>query len=182
MPDDDSSNRRNRYRPYLERAYEDYKQPLFSRARRLANGRLSDAEDLMQEMFCRALTYPANPEEIGNPLGYLLRVMRNAWRDKWVKEHTEITDSLDELRSGDRSRIAEPAVESDVQRNLENEELRAEMKVKQGPLTNREELLLQLHLDGLKCKEIASRLNEDVRVIRSDLNAVRTKVRYRIKK
>lgn len=182
MADDDSNNKRNRYRPYLEKAYEDYKQNLFSRARRLANGRLPDAEDLMQETFCRALTYPSNPGEINNPLGYLLRVMRNVWRDKWVKERTAVTDSLDELLKSDRPRTAEPAMESDVQRILENEELMAKMKVKQGRLTNREELLLKLHLEGFSCKLIAIKLNEDARLTRSDLNAVRTKVRYRLRK
>jgi RNA polymerase sigma factor (sigma-70 family) len=182
MANDDSDHKRNRYRPYLEQTYKDFYQRLFSRARRLANGRLPDAEDLMQETFCRALNYPRNPEEITNPLGYLLCVMRNAWSDKRVKEHTGNTDSLDELLNSDRPRAAEPAIQSDVQRILENEELMAEMKVKQGPLTSRENLLLKLHLEGFKCKEIAARLNEDVRLIRSDLNAVRTKVRYRIQK
>lgn len=182
MPDDDSNNKRNLYCPYLEKAYKDFQKPLFSRARRLANGRLYDAEDLMQETFCRALIYPSDPEEIGNPLGYLLRVMRNVWRDKWVKEQTEITDSLDDLLENGRVRSAEPVVESDIQRILENEELMAKMEVKQGPLNSREKLLLKLHLEGFKCNEIAARLNEDVRLVRSDLNAVRTKVRYRLRK
>lgn len=182
MANDDGDHIRNHYRPYLEKTYKDFYQPLFSRARRLANGRLHDAEDLMQETFCRALIYPRNPEEISNPLGYLLRIMRNAWRDKWVKENAAVTDSLDELLNRDGPRAAEPAIESDIQRILENEELMAEMKVKQGPLTSREKLLLKLHLEGFKCKEIAARLSEDVRLVRSDLNAVRTKIRYRIRK
>jgi RNA polymerase sigma factor (sigma-70 family) len=182
MADDDTNDKRDRYRPYLEKAYKDFYQRLFSFARRLVNGKSYDAEDLMQETFCRALMYPADPKGISNPLGYLARVMRNAWRDRWVKEHTAETDSLDELLAGDRARIAEPAVEPDVQRILENEELMAQMKVKQGPLNSREELLLKLHLQGFKCNQIAARLGEDVRLTRSDLNAVRAKVRYRVRK
>jgi RNA polymerase sigma factor (sigma-70 family) len=182
MAKDDSDEKRNRYRPYLEKSYKDFSKQLFSRARRLANGRLPDAEDLMQETFCRALIYPGNPEEISNPLGYLLCVMRNAWRDKWRKENTAVTDSLDGPVNSDRARATEPAIESDIQRILENKELMAQMEVKRGQLTSREELLLKLHLEGFKCKEIATRLNEDVRLTRSDLNAVRTKVRYRIRK
>jgi RNA polymerase sigma factor (sigma-70 family) len=181
MADDDNNNRRDRFRPYWEKAYKDFQQPLSARARRLANGRLYDAEDYMQETFCRALTYARDPEEISNPLGYLLRVMRHVWIDKWASEQTGITDSLEELLSGDRPRNAEPAMESDIQRILENEQLRAKMEVQQGPLNSREKLLLKLHLEGYKCKEIAKKLNEDVRLTRSDLNAVRTKIRYRLR-
>ncbi len=136
----------------------------------------------MQETFCRVLIYPKDPEKISNLFSYLLLVMRNIWRDKWVKEHMGFTESLDELQNSGRAWSAEPSVEPEVLRILENEELMAEMEVKKGPLTNREELLFTLYLNGFNCKEIAARLNEDVRLTRSDLNAVRTKIRSRLKR
>lgn len=49
-----------------------------------------------------------------------------------------------------------------------------------GPLTKRETDLLALHLQGITNYEIASRLAEDVKVVRSDLNALIMKVRYRL--
>jgi DNA-binding CsgD family transcriptional regulator len=90
-------------------------------------------------------------------------------------------DSLDDLQS-QKALKNHPTVEPDVLRILENDELKAELRANQGPLTPREKQLLELHLEGYKCDEIADRLNEDVRLIRADLNAVRNKVHQRIKR
>jgi RNA polymerase sigma factor (sigma-70 family) len=178
MTDDDDGKRRNQYGPFWAKTIEDSNERLMSFARRLSNGRVYDAEDLTQETACRALTYSRNPEEIRNPLSYLLRMMRNIWIDKWAKENTANVESLDDLLSTGRHPIVEPV----AQRLLENEELQHDMSVKQGPLDSREKLLLELYLKGFKCKEIADKLNENVRLTRSDLNAVKAKVRYRLMK
>jgi len=168
------------YRAFWAQTCKDSYHRLISAARRLAPNNAYEAEDLAQETVCRALTYSKNPKEISNPFGYLLRVMRNVWIDKRVHEHRETTESLDELLNSDRARFSEPAIEPDILRILENEELMARMKVMKGPLTKREWLLLKLYLEGFSCEEIAAKLDEDVRLTRSDLNAVRTKVRYRL--
>ena len=93
-------------------------------------------------------------------------------------------ESWDQLRSKEAHEkgrgMAEPAIDPDALRILENNELRAEMRANQGPLTSRENLLLRSYLEGYTCKEIAIKWNEDVRRVRSDLNAVRTKVRGRL--
>lgn len=178
MTDDDHATQRAQYGPFWMQTIEDSNKPLMSYARRLANGRIYDAEDLVQETACRALIYSRNPGEIRNPRSYLLRMMRNIWIDKWAKENTANVESLEDLLSTGRHPIVEPV----VQRLLESEELRAKMAAKQGPLTPREKLLMQLYLNGYKCKEIADKLHEDVRVTRSDLNAVKAKIRYRVTK
>jgi DNA-directed RNA polymerase specialized sigma24 family protein len=105
--------------------------------------------------------------------------MHNTWIDKWKKENTASTDSLDSTKA---LQIQQPAIESNVLRILENKELKDEMSNKQGPLNPREKLLLKYHLEGFNCKEIADKLNEDVRLTRSDLNAVKAKVRARLAK
>jgi RNA polymerase sigma factor (sigma-70 family) len=174
----DASDTTARHRAIWAQVCQDLYQRLILRARRLTNDRLSDAEDLVQETVCRVLIYPSNPMEVRTPLGYLLRMMRNIWIDQWVKEKRENTDSLDDILSGTRH----PTVESDVLRILENEELNDQMSSKLVGLTSREKLLLQLHLEGYKCKDIADTLNEDARITRSDLNAVRAKLRYRLTK
>ena len=165
---------------YWSKASEDYMERLLAYAMRLANGRRYDAEALVQETVCRILMYPTNPEDIRSPLGYLLTTMRRIWNIKWHTEVTAKTESLDELLSKEAQkeshRSAEPTVEPDALRNLENDELRAEMRAIQDPLTSRERELLKLYLEGYTAKEIADKLNEDARVTRYDVNAVRSKV------
>lgn len=169
---------------FWEECYKRCKKTLLACALKLVNGKC-EADDLIQETFYRALLYSKNPQEIKNPLGYLLRIMRNVHFSKWRKESANMV-SLDELLSQEgeerRTKFVEPAVEPDVQRILENKELMAQFSVMRGPLNAREERLLELYLDGYSCDEIAKQLGEDVRAIRSDLNAVRTKVRARIRR
>lgn len=176
MADDEGDIGREQYRPFWGKALAEFDTRLNSYALRLANRRSYDAEDLIQETACRVLVYSRNPAEIRSPLGYLLRVMRNVWADKWARDNVANLESLDDLLSTGR----DPAVEPDVQRLLESMELKEEMGVRQGPLTEREELLLGLYMNGYKCKDIADEMGENVRLIRSDLNAVKAKVRYRL--
>jgi RNA polymerase sigma factor (sigma-70 family) len=165
---------------YWTKVFEEFMQTLNIYALRLSNGRSYDADDLRQETFCRALAYSENPECIRNPLGYLLRSMRNIWITKWHKENTAHMESLDELQ--DKMALTNhPTVDSDVFRILENEELAHQLKTIRGPLSDREIKLLELYLEGYKCKEMADILQENVRVIQSDLNAVKSKVHQRIK-
>jgi RNA polymerase sigma factor (sigma-70 family) len=171
----------NQYALYWTKVCEDFMQRLIAYALRLANGRAYDAEDLVQETICRALVYSKNPEEIKNPLGYLLRIMRNIWITKWRKENTANMESLDTLQNT-KTLKNHPTVAPEVFRILENEELAESLRVLPGPLTTREKLLLGLYLKGYNCKEMGQILNEDARVTRSDLNAVRSKVHQRIKR
>jgi RNA polymerase sigma factor (sigma-70 family) len=178
MTDYDHGGDHARHGPFWAKALEDANGRLMSYARRLVNGRVYDAEDLFQETACRALIYSRDPDGIGNPAYYLLRMMHNIWIDKWKKENSANVESLDELLSSARH----PKVEPVVQQVLETQELQEEINVGQGQLTAREELLLKLHLKGYKSKDIAELLEEDVRVTRTDINAVKAKVRYRLKK
>lgn len=178
MSDEDLSNSGERYRTYWEKACDQFTPSLISYARRLTNGKIYDAEDLMHDTVCRALIYSRDPTEIRNPLSYLLRTMRNIWLDKRKHENTSNMDSLDDLLIKNRH----PAVEPEVLRVLENEDLEAQMRVGQGPLTTHEKNLLRLYFQGYKCKEIAEKMNMDIYRTRSELNAVKAKVRYRLKK
>jgi DNA-directed RNA polymerase specialized sigma24 family protein len=122
--------------------------------------------------------YQKNPEEIKNPLGYLLRTIHNVWTDKWSKEKAANTESLDVFLENARP----PAVEPEILSILEIEELQKQLTVSQGPLTSREKNLLKFYMEGYKCKDIATMLDEDVRLTRVDLNALKAKIRYRLMK
>lgn len=171
----------NQHALYWTKACEDFMQRLIAFAMKLANGRSYDADDLVQETVLHALNCSKDPGEVKNHLGYLLRIMRNIWITTWHKEGTAIKESLDEPQDT-KVLKNQPTVAPEVFRILRNEELAEAMRVILGTLAPREKSLLKLYLQGYKCKEIAEIVNEDVRLTRSDLNAVRTKVQQRIKK
>lgn len=164
---------------FWSEAYDGYFDRLCAYARhRLTRGNWTEAEDVVSEAFLRVMRYSERPEEITNVLSYLLKMVQHIFRDRWRAENVQRKESLDDLVGMGR----DPAVEPEVFRVLESEELRAEMMVSRGPLSSREKLLLTLHLQGYTADEIASRLGENIRMTRSDLNALRAKVRYRLMK
>lgn len=174
-------NQTNFYRSRWSQAYEQNCQRLASYARHLAKGNLADADDLVQETFIRVLDHECNPSRIENLFGYMLRVMQNAWTNKRAKECRVSMESLDDLST--RSALKkEPAINPDVLQVLENQDFQRDFNIRKGKLTIRETEILELYLAGYKCHEIADKLNEDKRVISVRLNAVKSKVRYRLKK
>ena len=173
-----TADRHNDYSLYWTNVYNALRPRLLAYALVLANGKLSDAEDLLQEAFLRVFKYLTNPEKIRSPFAYLKTIMQHVWVTKWRRERTDITESWDELLSKDATQ--EPAMEPDVERILLNDELRNLMSDWKGPLTTEEEELLRLHLEGYNCKEIAEKLDQDVELIQVKLNALVMKVRSRI--
>ena len=71
--------------------------------------------------------------------------------------------------------------ELDAQVKEENEEYARNLELQCADLSDRVKELLRLHVDGYTNEEIAAKTGEDVKVIRVDLNAVRNKVRYRLR-
>jgi RNA polymerase sigma factor (sigma-70 family) len=171
----------NQHALYWTKVCEEFMQRLIAYAMRLANGRSYDADDLVQETVLHALNCSKDPTEVKKPVGYLLRIMRNIWITKWHDEHTANTESLDELQDLKATKN-HPTEDPLVFRILENQEFAEAMRVILISLNPREKSLLKLYLQGYKCDEIAQIMIEDVRVTRSDLNAVRTKVQQRIKR
>lgn len=181
MNQEEGDHANNQYALYWTQVCEDFMQRLIAYALRLVNGRTYDADDLVQETIYRALLYSRNPQDITNPLGYLLRMMRNIWVTKWRKENSANMDSLETLQNT-KSWKNHPTVAPEVLRHLENEQLAKLLRILLKPLNAREKRLLVLYLKGYNCKEMAQILTEDVRLTRSDLNAVKSKVHQRIKR
>src|ERR1044072_5891118 len=112
------SNSRNRRRAFWEKMCVDFYGRLTAYASRLANGKEYDALDLVQETVLRVLFYAPNPKKVQSPLGYLLTVMRHVWTDKWDREGTAKTTSLEQV--GETKSPVEATVEPEVLRILEN--------------------------------------------------------------
>lgn len=181
MAEGDDSDSRNQHRLDWEEICLDLMPRLAKRALRLTDGRVPDAEDLTQETICRALIYPKNAGEIRSPLSYLMRMMRNAWIDKWREEDTANMDSLDAILNDPARQAEVPTVEPEILRLAENEGLLQELKLRQGPLSTEEKFLLDSYLAGQTLDEIATSLNEDVRVTKVRWNALKSKLRYRLR-
>ena len=161
---------------WTQKVDEDYPR-LNSYARHLC--RNDQASDLVHDVVYRVLKYAPDPKLIKNTTNYLLRAVRNAWFDRIRAAKKAELISYDDP-SNEELRFALVATERDMSIDLDNERMRDAMKVVLRRLSPRERRLLTLYLEGLKCKEIAAELGEDARITSVDLNAVKSKVRYRI--
>ena len=168
---------------FWTKAYEENFRRLCSLAcGRLTGGNSMEAEEVVSEAFARGMQYAKEPERIENLFAYLWKAAKGVFYVKRRNENTANMESLDEIRDNEDAQARHPMVEPEVLRALETKDLEVEMSREQGPLTPREKRLLTLYLKGYKCHEIAAILKEDKRLTRSDLNAVKTKVRDRLKK
>lgn len=139
------------------------------------------APGIVHEAVCKILDRSPDPERIKNKANYLLRVVYTTWIDRLREKKKATTISLDDPENEElRSKLAAPEI--DVSSNFDNETYRKAIKLEFKRLNERERLLLELFLQDFTCDEIAARLHEDVRLTRSDLNAMRAKVRYRLMK
>lgn len=149
---------------------------------RLTKGNVADAEDVASEAFCRLMRYLPHPEAIDNITGYLWAAAKNVWFDRFKKVDPDSFVSFDDLNNEPMSL----PVQATVQQTLEDEESRRVLKDKvlkaPGKLLPREKQLLKLRFEGKDCQETADFLGEDVRIIKYEMNALKAKLSYRIKK
>ncbi len=162
-----------------EELFKNFYERLYSLAARLTHGRTELAEDLVQDTFVRVLRSSYQPTELKAPLGYLFGIMRNILIDQARKAKGFQFESLDDPNVELQERL--PRLEPRIQRELENEEAVLAIRLKSAELSSREKLLLMLMADGNNSKDISAVLNEDIRIIRKDLNALKAKIRYRFK-
>jgi RNA polymerase sigma factor (sigma-70 family) len=144
------------------------------------------APGIVHVAVCKVLKLAPPPEAIEDKRSYLVKAVRNAWFDKLKKGRNAPTISLDDPESQGELRYQLTAPdrdpESDLCFRLDTENYRRAIRLEFRRLNEREKCLLKLHLQGYSCEEIATMLEEDVRLTRSDLNAVIAKVRYRLTK
>jgi DNA-binding NarL/FixJ family response regulator len=71
--------------------------------------------------------------------------------------------------------------EKDAEIKTDNEKLERALAIHSRDFDRREKTLLMLYLQGLGNEQIARIWNENVKVIRVDMNAMLAKLRYRVK-
>ena len=153
---------------------------LLSYALHLNDGSHSSAEDLANGAFCKILESAKPFGDVDNPCAYVKRALHNLWCDDCRKANKLKTVSLTK-EEGDTSLDELPIVEPTVERFLENEDRRKSLDFAVRDFKPVDKRILHLHLEGLDCDEIALAVNRDIYFVRFALNAVRAKVKYRLK-
>ena len=148
-----------------------------------------DAEDIYQVAMLKASRI--DPNRIDDKANYITKIVQNLCYDRRKKPwrpSPALTVLLDAQPNEENEELLPMQIpdskrgpELDAQVKEENEEYARTLELHCTDLTEREKELLRLHLRGYTNEEIAARKSEDVKVIRVVLNAIRNKVRYRLR-
>jgi DNA-directed RNA polymerase specialized sigma24 family protein len=180
MKDAGDQVRESRHRFWVH-ALEEQRVPLRVFALRLKARREPEADDLCQDLAVRILRLLPDPAGIECVTAYLIKTMRRLNITHWRRESRKQMESWEDENGNERAGTHR-MVDAVAPTILENQALQKTLIQHGGPFTSCEEQLLRLHLQGYECKEIARRLGQDVRIVRADLNAVRAKIRYRLRR
>jgi RNA polymerase sigma factor (sigma-70 family) len=151
---------------------------MYAYAKSRYRGQMDRAEDLVQETILRVLKCPRKPGDLRSPRAYVITTMQSAFNDGLKKSMRAPLESLDDQNVGLQKNLVS---QSEVQRNLERQELLNAIRQEMARLSPRERRLLELLLEGKTPEEISEILEEDVRIIRVDVNALKSKLRYRLR-
>ncbi len=133
--------------PEFQELYRALARPLWAYLYRLT-GNAADADDLLQEAFCRLLATPLDTRDDGQLRAYLFRVATNAATDLW-------------RRGGRGTRRLEPLTEAAAAAGDHGEgaALKQDMARTFRDLKPQERMLLWLaHVEGSEHREIAAAL------------------------
>lgn len=170
--------------------FEKLRKPMIRFAeRRLPAQDKADAEDIYQVAMLRA--FKIDPDRIDDKANYITKIVQNLCSDRRKRpwrlspaltvpldvQPNEENEELQPMPIPDSKRG--PALDAEIKEA--NEEFARILDFHCADLTNREKELLRLHLYAYTNEEIAALKDEDVKVIRVDLNAVKNKVRYRLR-
>jgi len=150
---------------------------------KLTHGDYAYAEDIVHQAICRVFRRNFDPTVVRSAYAYLCKTMSYVYHDSECQSHRHLLLSYDdELNEGLQNQLVDEEKYKAMQLRLEEEELSKKMLLRLGPLNKRERELLSMYVEGMNAKEIASVLNEDRHLIASDLNAIRAKLRYRLRR
>jgi RNA polymerase sigma-70 factor, ECF subfamily len=138
--------------------YRLHARPLWAYLYRLT-GNTADADDLLQEAFCRMLAAPLATRDDGQLRAYLFRVATNAATDVWRRggRNRRGTETMTATARPSRdAAAAEPSVEAD---HGDAAALKRDMARTFRDLKPQDRMLLWLaHVEGSKHREIAAAL------------------------
>jgi DNA-directed RNA polymerase specialized sigma24 family protein len=145
------------------------------------------AEDILHDALWRVAQY-ADAAKITDKVNYLKKTIHNLCRDIYSGPRLlpANTEYLDEPRNYEEERwymqLRDPGRDPELNAEI-NEQVEIYLRHLEescADLTDRETRLLRAHFDGWTNAEIASAWGEDIKLIRTDVNAVMVKLRYRL--
>jgi RNA polymerase sigma factor (sigma-70 family) len=153
-------------------------------------GNIDEAREVVHDSVVRVLRLLPDPDRIGDQKNYWLKIIQNRCYELLRKRNAEAarTISRDAPSMNDDGEEMLPLDPVDPSRdpelnllvNEENELLLKALEMHSADFTEREKALLALRFAGYTNAEIAGLWGEDVKVIRTDVNAVMAKLRYRL--
>lgn len=155
----------------------------------LPEGEKDYAEDIVQEAYVRVFLYK-DSSQVEDPANYLLKVVQRLSFDRSASPSrltAANTVRLDALLNDENEEafmeLKDPGrgPELDAIANIGNDRLMAEIEAQSEDLTEREQHLLGWHLAGLSNEQIAHVMGEGIEVVKTDMNKVMAKMRYRLK-
>jgi RNA polymerase sigma factor (sigma-70 family) len=173
----------------LEQVYKEiYEQAVRMVDRRFPNVEGYDAEDFVQEMFLKLVTKNVSFEKVEDPIKYAMTSVKHTVFDQMKRKSrltAENSFSIDQPVSDDKmcKEIPDPrrSPEMNAQIKEENEIYECVLKAASSDFTESEKTLLDLLRGGLSNYDIADRLGTNVEDIRKQTNALRSRLRYRLR-
>lgn len=166
---------------FWAQAYADNFSRLCSRAnRRLTAGNFAEAEDTVSEAFVRVMKYRPDPGAIKNVGSYLWTTVKRVWASQQVRLRTSRTQHLEDMNTDEIESLAAVQIAPEILTLLDQEEIRNQFRLRLGPLSLREETLVDLRRQEYSFEEIAAQLNEDVKFTRFRWNKLIARQRRRI--
>lgn len=146
------------------------------------------AEDIFHDALCRVAQY-ADAAKIEDKVNYLKKTIHNLCRDiysgpRLLPANTEYLDAprnYEEERWYMQLRDPRPDPELNAEIKEQVEIYLRRLEESCATLTERETKLLNAYFEGWTSAEIASAWGADIAVIRVLLNAIKVKIRYRLK-
>lgn len=176
------ARRQQLFRPYWNIVFDPPDRRLFYAAMLFTKNNSWDAEDMVQGIVCRMLHYCPDPAGVKDVLSYVIGSMRLGMLSEIGRKAGIREMSIDHEEDGESSTAELPDLTPDVLSTLQSRELIDIIKADPGPMTDLEGKIFRLFLLDLKCSEIAKALNLDQRIVRYELNNLRTKIIQRFQK
>jgi RNA polymerase sigma-70 factor (ECF subfamily) len=165
----------------LPRAALDHLDSLYRVARNLT-GRDSDAEDLVQETYTRAIAAAAQFTTGTNLRAWLFRILRNAHIDAHRRAQTSpVHGSLDDERAGDTTASTSEPLRGDAELERLRGVVTADIEAALASLSVDARAIILLDLEGFTETELAETLGCAVGTVKSRLARARAILRERLR-
>ena len=158
-----------------------YADTLYNLARYLTHSP-TDAEDLVQETYARALTAAHQYTPGTNLKAWLFRILRNTFVSQYRRQrHDPTIGGLDTVDAASQGAADEPWLRDDLELDRLRKVVAAEIEAALMTLSEEARTVILLDLDGLSEVEVSEVLGCPVGTVKSRLSRARAALRLRLR-